>query len=201
MNLSENFTKEVKSNLRIHDIVWFASASAIFLYTFLSYIVLQNSTAQPRIDSANSIIFYIIGIVLACIALFLKKLLFDKSKIETQLDKNIDIENLATNNETGEIDEQRLNLFSSFTENEVKLYSLIKWHMTPYIIVLSIIDAIAIVGLVLSFMLIKFSVILPFAIGALLLNFFLLRHVYSILEKGIEILSQKPKDSQISDRE
>jgi len=188
MILSESLIKITKPHLLIGKVLWVAfTLSIAFLFCLSLFLpsIMQGNDTMLDADLVNNILL-IAAVVLAVFSLFLRKHFLSDSFISTKLNIEPDLNTLAMNLQTREVDEERLATLKNLGKHEQKVYSLIISSTKPLIIIFAINEAIMILGFVLAILTKDSNAAMPFAIAAIALNIINYPKHQKVMEQAIK---------------
>ncbi len=166
---SDSFNKLISKNTKVLKIVWLILLIAMIFYFVLS-ILFNNAESSSYQNLEN--IFYIIGIILAIISIFIYK----KFLSENFLRRYLSTQKLKFSS-----DDEHLNQLS---DDEKKLYNLLNHLFIPHIIVWGINESILLLGFILSYLSRNFELMIPFAAVGVFLQLYMYPKTEAILESA-----------------
>jgi hypothetical protein len=96
--------------------------------------------------------------------------MLSEGHIYDKLKEEVDPQGLATNRETGQIDQERLQTIKKLTPLEMKALGLSGMYFTTLVLSLAMNEAVALFGMLLTILEQRFEPVIPFAAAALALN-------------------------------
>lgn len=182
--ISDELTELIRPVVLVQKIIWFVIVGSIIFYiSFIYKFVGENKSLATSFGGYVEPLVYIIaaGCVLGSI-LYYRYALSD-SRLSQFMDKDVDLYSLVTNPRTKEIDNAKLEQLRSLSDHEVKIYSLMFELQKITVITLILNEMTAIFGSVLAFTADDASKIIPFAIGSLVLSFWMFPRHASLIRK------------------
>ena len=164
--LSDKLSQAIKGDALKQRVLWMASISSIGLYCAVALIVAQRGGDGMDLPGVIGWALIAAGYAVLAGAFFVRRLLLPAARINALLDEPVDVEELARNSNTGQVQQDRLALLQQLSEDEVRLCALARAALKPYLLTLALVDVCAIMGLVLAILQRDFNAILPFAIAA-----------------------------------
>jgi hypothetical protein len=128
------------------------------------------------------------ALLTAGVSLLVPRFLLSDKKLHACLQPEPNARELATNAETGVVDLDSLAKIQALDPSEQKLARIPGLYFTPFILRIVLNDAIAIYGLVLSFMTQTFAPIVPYLAVALLLNLTAMPRLDGLMERASQIV-------------
>ncbi len=192
---SETLKQVLKPRILVMNILWFALTLTILLYVVLAYVL--NLTGQPAQPFENSLrtALYLIAGAIGVLSLLLRSRLLSEGHIYDKLKEEVDPQALATNRETGEIDQERLKIIKSLTPLEMKVVGLSGMYFTAMIISLAMNEAVAIFGLLLAILERRPEPVIPFAVAGLALNLIIFPRFSQFVDKTMDKYPQAGRSS------
>jgi hypothetical protein len=143
---------------------------SILLYVGLAHFLNAEGRAPQNVTGSLRLAVYLIAGSVAVLSLMLRKSLLSPGKIYDRLNEAVDAQALATNRETGEIDQERLKKINSLTPLEMKAMGLSGMYFTTLLLSLAMNETVALLGLMLAILEQRPEPVIPFAAAALALN-------------------------------
>lgn len=182
---SETLKQVLRPRILVMNILWFALTLTIPLYVGLAYFL--NPAGQPAQPVENSLrlALYLIAGSVAVLSLLLRSRSLSEGRIYDKLKEEVDPQALATNRETGEIDQERLKTIKSLTPLEMKVAGLSGMYFTTLLIGLAMNESVALFGMILAVLERRPEPIIPFAVAALALNLIIFPRFNQFVDKTI----------------
>lgn len=187
---SETLKQILKPRILVMNILWTAMTLSILLYVGLAYFLYpQGQVAQPVASSLRSAVFLIAGSV-AVLSLMLRKSFLSPGRIYDVLKQEVDPQELATNRETGQIEQERLTKINALTPLEMKAIGLSGMYFTTLLLSLAMNETVALLGLMLAILEQRPEPVIPFAAAALALNLIIFPRFNQFIDKVISKFPQ-----------
>ena len=170
MNYSDAFSSVCKKQFLILRILWAAFTFSIVIYGVIAFVLFSGNATPGAADPNLQMVCTAVGVLLAIASLSLGKLLLSDEQIRSLISKTPDLEKLATNRQTQQVDNGFLEQLKQLPEREQRLLSLSPLLLTMNILRLALNELIAILGIVLAITAQNPQLFIPFAGAALLLN-------------------------------
>jgi hypothetical protein len=171
--ISQTLRQLLKSQELLLRIFWWVCTLSIIVYIGIAYFLGLRGTNTGGLASTGTqlqLVFSVLAVLVAFLPTLIKCLMLSEKMITKAISREINNEQLATNTRTGQIDQEKLRKIETLNESEKKLLLLSGHYFSPALISLVFNETIAVFGLVLSVVIGKFELIIPFAAAALLLN-------------------------------
>ncbi len=181
-------TDELKELIRpvvlVQKIIWFIIVGSIIFYiSFIYKFVGENKALATSVGGYIEPLIYILAGACVLGSIFYYRYALSESRLSEFMSKDLDLESLVTNPIKKEVDNTRLEELRSLSDNEAKIYSLMFELQKITIITLILNELTAIFGSVLAFVNDDASKIIPFAIGSLVLSFWMFPRHNSLIKK------------------
>ena len=192
---SETLKQVLMPRILVMNILWFALTLTILLYVALAYVL--NSKGQPAQPFENSLrtALYLIAASIGVLSLLLRSRSLSEGHVYDKLKEEVDPQALATNRETGEIDQERLKIIKSLTPLEVKVAGLSGMYFTAMLISLAMNEAVALFGLLLAILERRPEPVIPFAVAGLALNLIIFPRFSQFVDKTMAKYPQVGRSS------
>lgn len=152
------------------NLLWGLMTSTILFFVGLSYVLnARNQPAQP-VGSNLKLALYLIAGAVAALSLLIRSRSLSPGHVYDKLKEEVDPQALATDRETGQIDQERLKVVKSLTPLEVKVVGLAGIYFTALLLSLAMNEAVAMLGMMLAILEQRAEAVIPFAAAALALN-------------------------------
>ena len=180
---SETLKQALKPRILVMNILWFALTLTILLYVALAYVL--NSERQPEQPFENSLrtALYLIALSIGVLSLLFRSRSLSEGHVYDKLKEEVDPQALATNRETGVIDQERLKIIKSLTPLETKVAGLSGMYFTAMLISLAMNEAVALFGLLLAILERRPEPVIPFAVAGLALNLIIFPRFSQFVDK------------------
>ena len=174
--LSADFKKLIAPQARILNIIWGALAFAPVFYVAVAWFIFGQGTAGdleasglPSVGRSNlNLIGAIVLVMLGLGSVYYERKSFGASVLKDKLARDPDW-SLAGTQGVGGVTIGGQEIFEGLPDSEKRLASLWSHYQTTMIVVWSMREAIAIVGLILAILQQDFRVVVPFGVTALIL--------------------------------
>lgn len=120
---------------------------------------------------------------------WLQCVLLSEQRLRAQLAREIDPRRLATDPQTGQVDEGRLAKLKGLERSDLQLLALADWSFTPVKVSLVLHEVLALCGLALSFLTQSRASIVPFVVAALMLDLPLFPRLDNMLRRAGRLMS------------
>jgi len=164
--LSDELRQAIKGDVLRHRLLWVASISSIAIYCVVAAIVAQQGGEGRNVTDMVRWALMAAGAGMLVGAFCVRHVLLSPARVRTVLEAPPDIEEMARNPNTGQIQQERLALLQQLSEEDARLCGLAAACLKPYLLMLAMVDACAIIGLVLAILQRDLNAILPFAVAA-----------------------------------
>ena len=177
------------------NILWSALTLTILFYVALAYVL--NSKGQPAqpFETGLRTALYLIAAAIGVLSLLLRSRSLSEGHIYDKLKEEADPQALATNRETGEIDQERLKSIKSLTPLEMKAVGLSGMYFTTMLISLAMNEAVALFGLLLAVLERRPEPVIPFAAAGLALNLIIFPRFSQFVDKAMAKYPQAGRSS------
>ena len=174
--LSTEFRKLIAPQARVLNIIWGALAFAPFFYVAFAWFLLGqgdagelDATGLPPVGRSNlNLIGAIVLIMLGLGSVYYERKFFGVSVLKDKLARDPDWSLAGSQGISGTTIKGR-EIFENLSESEKRLACLWSHYQTTMIVIWSMREAIAVVGLILAMMQQDFRVAVPFGVAALIL--------------------------------
>ncbi|MGH7884100.1 MAG: hypothetical protein ACRENO_00235 [Thermodesulfobacteriota bacterium] len=153
------------------------------MYSGLSFVF--GSGERIISDASIKYIFYAAAAVLAVASFALFNYKFSEKSLKKQLLRDINIDELSSDNATNKVDKEKKRVLETLSKEERKLYALSSSFQIPYIISWALNESIVLFGFISSYMFKDALNIVPFAIIAAALHFQMYPRLLQIVEKAL----------------
>ncbi|MFH1842341.1 MAG: hypothetical protein ABIF77_03980 [bacterium] len=171
--ISKELLALLKTNVFTGRIIWFAFMAAPLFYTFILFLITKGSGAGRDATETGidlTLPLTALAVIHALGGFFYRRHAFSAEKLKKMLTGPPDLEAAARNSQTKQVNQDRLQQFQAFPEDDQHLIGLAYYYQTTGIINMAIWEAIAVYGLVLGIIRQEFPVLLPFMLASLALN-------------------------------
>ena len=160
-----------------------ASISSIGIYCVVVVFIARQGGDGLRVPDAVRWALMATGYGMLAGAFVVRRALLSAPRIRALVEPPVDLEDLARNPNTGQIRDERLALLQQLSEEEAGLCRLARACFTPYLLTLALVDACAIMGLVLAILQRDARQVLAFAIPAGAVSLFHFPNLEGLLER------------------
>jgi len=190
MRTSPEFEELLKPRVFATQILWSALTFSILIYVFIAYKVEANNaeSGPAALEPVMLYAMYAVAALTVIGSLVIRSVFFSQTRLKKMLSKEVSVERLALNPQTGQLDQTRAEKIKRMSGNELKAIGLTGQMFTPFIFILALNESVAIYGLILSFLSFRGEVMLPFAAAAIMLNVMMFGKVGAGVRQGLEIL-------------
>jgi len=174
--LSADFKKLIAPQARVLNIIWGALAFATIFYVGIAWFMFGQGTpgdldanGLPSVGRSNlNLIGAIVLILLGLGSVYYERKSFGASMLKDKLARDPDW-SLAGSQGVGGTTVAGREIFENLSDSEKRMACLWSHYQTTMIVVWSMREAIAIVGLILTILQQDFRVVVPFGLAALIL--------------------------------
>ena len=176
-------------------LLWAVMTFTILLYVGLAYFL--NAKGQPpqRVENSLRLALYLIAGSIAVLSLMLRSRLLSAGHIYDKMKEEVDPQALATDRETGLVDQERLKTIKTLTPLEMKATGLAGIYFTALILSLAMNEAVALFGMMLAILEQRPEPVIPFAAAALALNGLVFPRLYQFVDR---VMSKYPRAGSYS---
>lgn len=180
---SETLKQVLKPRILVMNILWFALTLSILFYVFLAYFL--NSNGQPAQPFENSLkmALYLIAGSIGALSMLLRSRSLSEGRIYDKLKEEVDPQALATDSETGKINQERLKIIKTLTPLETKVVGLSGMYFTTMLISLAMNESVALFGMLLAILERRPEPIIPFAVAGIILNLIIFPRFSQFVDK------------------
>lgn len=172
--ISDQLKELIRPPVLVQKIIWFVIVGSIIFYIGFVYLFVgDNRALTTPIGSYIEPLIYILAGACVLGSIFYYRYALSEDKLSQFMNKDVDLELLAKNPKTKEIDQAKLGKLNSLPDPETKVYSLMFELQKITILTLILNELTVIFGSVLAFVTDDPSKIIPFAIGSLVLSFWM----------------------------
>jgi len=164
--LSDELRQAIKGDVLRHRLLWVASISSIAIYCVVAAIVAQQGGEGKNVPDMVRWALTAAGAGMLVGAFSVRRVLLSPARVHKILEVPVELEELARNPNTGQVQQERLALLRKLSEEDVRLCGLAAACLKPYLLTLAMVDVCAIIGLVLAILQRDLGVVLLFAIPA-----------------------------------
>ncbi len=182
--ISDELRELIRPAILVQNIIWFVIVGSIIFYIAFVYLVLGGDKALAI--SSSSVVDYLIYILAGACAIgsiFYYRHALSDNYLKSFLRKDVDIDLLAKNPRTKEIDKTKLAQLKPLSSDELKIYSLIFELQKITILTLILNELIVIFGSAISFIHDDVSRIIPFGIVSLGLSFWMFPRAQAVIKR------------------
>ncbi len=182
--ISEQLKELIRPAVLVQKIIWFVIVGSIIFYIGFVYLFLgDNKALTSSIGGYIEPLIYILAGACVLGSIFYYRYALSENQLRQFLNKDIDLELLAKNPKTKEIDQVKLKKLNSLSEGETKIYSLMFELQKITILTLILNELTIIFGSVLAFVNDDASKVIPFAIGSLVLSFWMFPKPWALINR------------------
>ncbi|MGB3363270.1 MAG: hypothetical protein WBB48_00660 [Thermodesulfobacteriota bacterium] len=188
--ISEELKELIRSPILVQKILWIVIVGSIVFYISFVYIFVGGSRVLViSIGSAIELLIYILAGIAMLGSIFYYRYALSDNHLKKFMSKDVDIELLAKNPSTKEVDTNKLGQLKALSPSELKIYSLMFEVQKITIITLILNELIVIFGSAISFMNDDVSKIVPFGIVSLVLSFWMFPRAQSVIKRVGQLIS------------
>lgn len=182
--ISEELKELIRSPILAQKLLWIIIVGSIIFYISFVYIVVGGkSVLVLSISSAIELLIYVLAGISMFGSVFYYRYALSDNHLKKFMNKDVDIELLAKNPMSKEVDSNKLTQLSSLKPIELKIYSLMFELQKITIITLILNELIVIFGSAISFINDDVSKIVPFGIVSLVLSFWMFPKPQSLIKR------------------
>lgn len=192
---SETLKRVLKPRVLVMTLLWAVMTFTILFYVGLAYIL--NAPGQPPqpVENRLKLALYLIAGAIAVLSFLLRSRMLSEGHIYDKLKEEVDPQGLATNRETGQIDQERLQTIKSLTPLEMKVIGLSGIYFTTLVLSLAMHEAVALFGMLLAILEQRAEPVIPFAAAALALNLLVFPRFHQFVDR---VMSKYPQAGRYS---
>ena len=192
---SETLKRVLRPRVFAMYLIWALMTFTILLFVGLSFFL--NARGQPAQPFGNNLklALYLIAGAVAALSLLLRSRMLSAGHVYDRLKEEVDPHGLATNRETGQIDQERLKIIKSLTPLEMKVIGLAGMYFTALLLTLAMNEAVAMIGMMLSILEQRAEAMIPFAAAALALNLLVFPRFHQFVDG---VMSKYPQAGRYS---
>ena len=182
--ISTNLKELIRPVILVQKIIWFIIVFSILFYIVLLYFLLGGT--MVNVASAGyglEVLIYILSGASAAGSAYYYSYSISDRKLRKFVAQDLDIEQLAKDPRTSEVDDEKLDKLNSIPNVEAKIYSLMFEFQQSITISLLLSELIVIFGSTLSFLTGDFSRIVPFAIVSVILCIWMFPKPQSLIKR------------------
>ena len=184
MDTSKAYEELLKRRLGVLRILWFAMTVSIVTLLVAGYVVSMQGETPSVPSPLLRLGLDAAGIALALAGIGLKAFVFSRERLEERLKAPVNVEAMATDRESNSFSQSLFDELRTLSDAELRVVGLLNWYSTPYIILLSLNECVAIFGLVLTVLTYQPVEMLPFLAAAAFLNASLYPHPRRTVEEA-----------------
>lgn len=192
---SETLKRVLRPRVFVMKLLWAAMTFTILLFVGLGYFLSAQGQSPRPVENSLKMALYLIAGAIAALSLLLRSRMLSEGHIYDKLKEEVDPQGLATNRETGQIDQERLQTIKKLTPLEMKVIGLSGNYFTALILSLAMNEAIAMFGMLLAILEGRLEPIIPFAAAALALNLLVFPRFNQFVDR---VMSKYPQAGRFS---
>ena len=182
--ISDDLKELIRPVVLVQRIIWFVIVGSIIFYiSFIYKFVGENKVLATSAGGYVEPLIYVLAAACVLGSILYYRHALSSGRLSQFMGNDVDLNSLVMNPRTKEIDNVRLEQLKSLPDNELKIYSLMFELQKVTIISLILNEITAILGSVLAFVNDDASKIIPFAIGSLVLSFWMFPRHRSLITK------------------
>jgi hypothetical protein len=182
--ISEQLSELIRPVILVQKIIWFIIAFSILFYLVLLYFLLGGTMdSELSAGLGFEVLIYILTGASAAGSIYYYRYSTSDIKLRNFMARELDIEQLAKDPRTSEIDHEKLDKLNSVPKEEAKIYSLMFDFQKNITISLLLSELVVIFGSTLSFLTGNFSRIVPFAIVSVILCIWMFPKPQSLIKR------------------
>ena len=183
--ISKNLKELIRPVILVQKIIWFIIVFSILFYIVLLYFLLGRTMVNGASAKYGlEVLIYILSGASAAGTVYYYRYSISDSKLRKFMAQDLDIEQLAKDPRTSEVDDEKLDKLNSIPNVEAKIYSLMFEFQKSITISLLLSELIVIFGSTLSFLTGDFSRIVPFAIVSVILCIWMFPKPQSLIKRA-----------------
>jgi len=129
-------------------------------------------------------VFRLVAVSLGIASILWWRLHLSDDRLKANLAREVSARSLASNRQTGQIDEDRLSEIERLSEFEQKLLSYASGYPLPFVVSLLLNGVIPIPGVVLAFLTANPTKMVPFALAAIILNVLMFPRLTALVNRA-----------------
>lgn len=166
---SKTFNQRVKPTQFIMTILWAALLASVFIYIVVGFFI-TGDREPTELDGTLVVIMAVCALGAGGASFILPQMMFSPERIRKHMrETEPDLEALAKDPQTQQVDEDKLESLKTLSEVEQRLVGLPALYFAPFILGLALAESVAIFGLMLTFMGGDMTYMLPFCGAAIVL--------------------------------
>ncbi len=182
--ISDELKELIRPVVLVQRIIWFVIVGSIIFYIGFVYIFVgENKALAISVGGYIEPLIYVLAGACVLGSIFYYRYALSESRIRQFMDTDVDVQSMALNPRTKEVDHSKLDQLRSLTIREAKIYSLMFELQKITIIVLILNELTAIFGSVLAFIYDDAQKVIPFAIASLVLSFWMFPRHQSLIKR------------------
>ena len=182
--ISDELKELIRPVVLVQKIIWFVIVGSIIFYiSFIYKFVGENKALATPVGDYIEPLIYLLACSCVLGSIFYYRYALSDNRLSQFMNKDLDLEALVTNPIKKEVDTARLDELRSLSDKEAKIYSLMFELQKITIITLILNELTAIFGSVLAFVNDDASKIIPFAIGSLVLSFWMFPRYRALIKR------------------
>jgi hypothetical protein len=184
--LSETVKEIIKDAERNHRKLWLIMTVSSTLWLLLGYLTINHSgNSIPRnVNTSFIYLLYVVAFGLGVLSVGLRYYLLSNRRIEVRITEKPNLKLIAKNRQTGEVDCKRLEELNKLETYEQRLVTLPGWILNRSVYSWGVNSMIVFTGYIVGTLTKSFAIIVPFMVGALILDFIMFPMLQKIIENA-----------------
>lgn len=183
---SPGFDSLIAPAARVQQLLWAVLTFSLVLYGVVALVVARPEEGR-ELSSTLTVVFAGVACAIAVVAFRVPAIMLSDERLRALLAPEPSPDELARHPQTGRIDPERRRRIAELPPHEQRLLRLPVAAQTPLILRLVLHEAIGILGLVLSFLSLRFAPAVPFLLAAIVLNVLARPQLRALCERGARL--------------
>jgi len=149
--------------------IWGVYSMSILLFVAVLFLMM-GAGSDTDWASVSTLVGLGVGGVVVVAALLYRRRKFSETRLRELLAHEPDIDEMSKDSEYGMVDEERKAELAELSPDELRVLAALRGLQVPFLVSLGIHEVVALVGFVVAFAMGDFTLVVPFAGAALLLN-------------------------------
>jgi hypothetical protein len=182
------------------NMIWGGLTLNILLFPGIAYYILASGGGEGLGPSHATLefVFRLVAVSLGIGSVLWWRLHLSDDRLKASLAREVSARSLASNRETGQIDEDLLSKIESLSEFEQRLLSLASGYPLPYVISPVLNVTIVLAGVVLAFLTANTSKMVPFVLAAIILNVLMFPRLITLVNRASQLVPPEMPEGTIT---
>ncbi len=184
--VSKTLNEIIQDAEHSHRKIWLMMTVTSTLWVLLGYLTIHSSEGFSPKYTNNLFIYllYFVAFALGVLSIGLRYYLLSNQRIEIRIAEKPNLKLIAKNCQTGEVDHKRLEELNRLETYEQVLVTLPGWILNRSVYSWGINSMIIFTGYIVGILTNAFAVIVPFMVGALILDFIMFPKLQKYIKKA-----------------